>query len=116
MPGGDGTGPMGAGPMTGRAMGFCAGYGMPGWAHGGWGRGRGWWRGGGRGRRNLYWATGLTGWQRAAMGWPGPYGVAPVAMTDAQEVEMLRRQKEQMETALTDMERRIAELEGKADQ
>ncbi|MCD6310782.1 MAG: DUF5320 domain-containing protein, partial [Candidatus Eremiobacteraeota bacterium] len=24
MPGGDGTGPMGMGPMTGRGMGFCA--------------------------------------------------------------------------------------------
>ena len=26
MPGGDGTGPMGRGPMTGRAAGLCAGY------------------------------------------------------------------------------------------
>jgi hypothetical protein len=26
MPGGDGTGPAGDGPMTGRAMGFCSGY------------------------------------------------------------------------------------------
>ncbi|MBN2210726.1 MAG: DUF5320 domain-containing protein, partial [Sedimentisphaerales bacterium] len=25
MPGGDGTGPAGFGPMTGRAAGFCAG-------------------------------------------------------------------------------------------
>ncbi len=31
MPGGDGTGPMGLGPMTGRAAGYCAGYGMPGY-------------------------------------------------------------------------------------
>ncbi|MBN1835246.1 MAG: DUF5320 family protein [Spirochaetales bacterium] len=30
MPRGDGTGPAGMGPMTGRAAGFCAGYGVPG--------------------------------------------------------------------------------------
>jgi hypothetical protein len=31
MPFGDGTGPAGAGPMTGRAAGFCAGYSVPGY-------------------------------------------------------------------------------------
>ena len=31
MPRGDGTGPMGMGPMTGRAAGFCAGYPVPGY-------------------------------------------------------------------------------------
>ena len=31
MPGGDGTGPAGMGSMTGRAAGFCAGNGMPGY-------------------------------------------------------------------------------------
>ena len=30
MPRGDGTGPAGLGPMTGRAAGFCAGYPVPG--------------------------------------------------------------------------------------
>ncbi|MHC4199744.1 MAG: DUF5320 domain-containing protein, partial [Planctomycetota bacterium] len=30
MPRGDGTGPAGTGPMTGRAAGFCAGYPVPG--------------------------------------------------------------------------------------
>jgi len=30
MPRGDGTGPMGFGPMTGRAAGYCAGFGIPG--------------------------------------------------------------------------------------
>jgi hypothetical protein len=29
MPRGDGTGPGGLGPMTGRAAGFCAGYPAP---------------------------------------------------------------------------------------
>jgi len=30
MPRGDGTGPMGLGPMTGRGAGFCAGFPAPG--------------------------------------------------------------------------------------
>lgn len=30
MPRGDGTGPMGMGPMTGRGAGYCAGYATPG--------------------------------------------------------------------------------------
>jgi len=33
MPGFDRTGPMGLGPMTGRAAGFCAGLGAPGSAN-----------------------------------------------------------------------------------
>ncbi len=43
MPGGDRTGPMGLGPMTGRAAGICAGYPTPGFANPipGFGRGRG---------------------------------------------------------------------------
>ncbi|MFW6055865.1 MAG: DUF5320 domain-containing protein [Chloroflexota bacterium] len=42
MPWGDGTGPAGMGPMTGRGVGYCSGYGAPGFysAPGG----RGWWR------------------------------------------------------------------------
>jgi len=31
MPFGDGTGPVGMGPMTGRAAGYCAGYPVPGY-------------------------------------------------------------------------------------
>ena len=85
MPGGDGTGPGGMGPMTGRGAGFCAGYGMPGYMNpmvgggGFWGMGG---RGGGRGRRNQFYATGMTGWQRAGYGMPawGQYpAAAPVA-------------------------------------
>ena len=48
MPFGDGTGPMGQGPRTGRGVGYCAGYNRPGYADSvprrgiGFGRGRGW--------------------------------------------------------------------------
>ncbi|MBU1006259.1 MAG: DUF5320 domain-containing protein [Candidatus Omnitrophica bacterium] len=50
MPGGDGRGPMGMGPMTGRAAGYCAGYSMPGYMSPAAGRGFGFGRGMGRGR------------------------------------------------------------------
>ncbi len=85
MPAGDGTGPMGMGPMTGRAAGFCAGYNMPGYANPipgrglGWGFGRGFWgwggRGGGRGWRHWYYATGLPGWAR--LGYGPAWGMPP---------------------------------------
>jgi len=44
MPAGDGTGPLGFGPMTGRAAGYCAGYPVPGYMNpmagaGAWGQG-----------------------------------------------------------------------------
>ena len=49
MPRGDGTGPMGLGPMTGRGAGYCTGYPSPGFMNSGfrrgyfgWGRGQGW--------------------------------------------------------------------------
>lgn len=54
MPGGDGTGPMGQGPFTGRGLGNCLAYGIPALAGAatffGFGRRRGWFgRGAGRG-------------------------------------------------------------------
>ena len=79
MPGYDGTGPMGMGSMTGGGMGFCAVPGSDGYARPRIGQffGRGGGRGGGRGRRNMYYATGLTGWQRA--GNPAYAGAYPYA-------------------------------------
>ncbi len=69
MPGRDGTGPLGAGPMTGRSLGRCAGF-QPGYTNPVAGRGFGCFgfgRGGGRGHRNRYYATGMPGWMRS--GW-----------------------------------------------
>jgi len=118
MPGGDRTGPLGLGPMTGRAAGYCAGYGVPGFANpyvwGGFGRGRGWGRGWGRGFGR--------GWGRrwGFFGW----GVPPVAPTAAgapvygaptltrdQELQMLKTQAEQFQQVLNDVQKRIEELE-----
>lgn len=128
MPRGDRTGPMGMGPQTGRAAGYCAGYGVPGfmnpvYGRGGMGYGA---RGRGRGRRNWYHATGLTGWQRAAAGWPAVQGFGPGAFADPhvpvyapaypglsreQELGVLRGQAEAMEQSLKEAQERIAELE-----
>lgn len=56
MPGFDGTGPAGKGPMTGRAMGRCATGGGMG-AGGGRGLGRGMGGGGRRGMRGAAWES-----------------------------------------------------------
>jgi len=108
MPGGDGTGPAGMGPMTGRAAGFCAGYPTPGYTTGGgrgfwgWGRGRG--GGGGWGWRNWYYATGLPLWARAAQ---GSFGVP----STEQEREALRQQSQQLQQSLNTINRRLEDLE-----
>jgi len=127
MPAGDGTGPMGMGPMTGRAAGYCGGYGIPGYAnpipgrvYGFWGGGRGFF-GRGRGHRHWYYATGLPSWARQAAYGPMPfaapqYGAAPYAptMTPEQELTYLKDQAEYLATSLDEIQQRITELEGKA--
>ena len=123
MPRGDGTGPMGLGPMTGRAAGYCAGYSVPGYmnpipgrGYFGWGRG-GFGRGGGRGWRNWYYATGLPGWQRASMGFPAyGGGVAPplypyeTEVTPKQEIDILKNQADVLKSQLEDINSRIETL------
>ncbi|MDD4980122.1 MAG: DUF5320 domain-containing protein [Candidatus Omnitrophica bacterium] len=119
MPRGDGTGPMGLGPMTGRAAGFCAGYSVPGYMNsipgrGYFGRGRGFYgRGGGRGWRNLYYATGIPGWQRASMGMPAFGGAYPYApeMTSKQEADILKNEADFLKKQLEDVQARIEALE-----
>ncbi|MBN2329271.1 MAG: DUF5320 domain-containing protein [Candidatus Omnitrophica bacterium] len=127
MPRGDGTGPGGLGPMTGRAAGFCAGYSVPGYMNPGFGFGFGWrGRGGGRGRRNRFFATGLTGWQRNAYAWPAYAPPAPVyppfqgttpvnPQTRDQEIDALKGQAEYFQDALDGINKRIAELEKQSD-
>jgi hypothetical protein len=129
MPGGDRTGPAGAGPMTGRAAGYCAGYPAPGYMNPVGGRGlfgRGMGRGGGRGRgyRNSYYATGLPGWARYSYGypptpWAGPaYAAHPPVVTPQitaeQEVDGLKQEAEYLKTALDDINDRINRLESGA--
>jgi hypothetical protein len=111
MPGRNGTGPMGQGARTGKGRGWCGGANampdMPQSGQGGMGRGNG--RGGGWRHRHCYHATGLTGWQRAQMGWSG-LGAPPAAVTE-QELAVLRQQAAGLEQALGEVESRIQQLD-----
>ncbi|MCL6580447.1 MAG: DUF5320 domain-containing protein [Firmicutes bacterium] len=103
MPGGDRTGPVGAGPRTGRAAGLCAGYGVPGYANPGvwcggrrpgWGLGRGPGRGFGPG-----WAPGRGRGRGLGLAWRwGPGAVAYEGYSD--ELEELRRRLDALEARL----------------
>jgi len=114
MPWGDGTGPLGLGPMTGRGAGYCAGFGVPGFMNP-WPRfGRGFRRAFGFGR-----GLGLgRGWAwRARAIWAplapwAPEWVVPVQreLTRDEERELLKAEKEQLERELKEIERRLKEL------
>jgi len=125
MPGGDGTGPAGMGPMTGRAAGYCAGYSAPGYANGAPGRGRGFGFGRGRGR-GRGWGRGFGrgfGWRGAAS--PYDYGYPyygdpyvgpsyPADVTPKQEADMLKAEAKAMQDELQSVNKRISELESAA--
>ena len=70
MPRGDRTGPRGMGSMSGRGMGFCNGYGQPGFMSSGYGGGGGRGFGGGFG-------GGRYGQGRGFQGGYAPYQAAP---------------------------------------
>jgi hypothetical protein len=97
MPRGDGTGPMGMDPMSGRGAGYCRGFGISGSANASMGRGFG--RGGGRGG----WFCGLgnrwRNWFRGAG--------APAAVN---EKDGLKQQAELLQTELDSIRKRLNEL------
>jgi hypothetical protein len=74
-------------------------------------------RGGfGWGWRNQFNATGLRGWQRAAV---TPTAVTPVAFTsavDRQQIVALKEQTESLQKTLNQMQMRIEELETRPKQ
>lgn len=104
--------------MTGRGAGYCAGYNVAGCfngggAGGGFGGGRGG-RGGGWGRRNRFYATGQTGWQRAGMAVPPVGYVPPVAVDPAEaqaaQLAELKNQAQHLEQALAGIHGQIEAL------
>ncbi len=120
MPGGDRTGPLGAGQMTGRGAGLCAGFGRPGYmnpAGRGYGYGVGFAGrfGGGRGRgwRRQFWATGVPGWAR--YGWndmmPEYMGGESDMPTRKVELDSLKEQAKYYGKALENIKRRIDQLQ-----
>ena len=113
MPRGNRTGPWGLGSMTGRGLGYCAGYSTPGYTKGpgmGWGRGYGLgrgWRGGGGG----------CGWRF----YPGPSDVAlpyppatvppwPVTISTEDESKYLEQTLNGLKKEIQLIEKRLAEL------
>jgi hypothetical protein len=124
MPGGDGTGPEGMGPMTGRGAGFCSGYTTPGYANTGGARypgsGRGFRGGfGARGYKGWYYGAGFPGWNRYGMGQAARGGVEeyPFApdMEPAQEKDLLERQADALQKQLDGIRARIDELSENQD-
>ena len=108
MPRGDRTGPIGMGSMTGRAAGFCAGYGVPGYANGIPGRGMGMRFGHGRGmgRRFNPPFYGYGGYETPS-GYPPTYPKPDPGM----ESRMLKDQATALQSELESVNRRLAELE-----
>jgi len=99
MPLGDGTGPAGMGPMTGRAAGYCAGYSVPGYMNPYGGR-----------------FGGRMGWRS----WPGPgYGYmpyGPYTYSEDMEKQTLENQVQFLETQITRIRERLEELESQGDE
>ncbi|MGB9822416.1 MULTISPECIES: DUF5320 domain-containing protein [Thermodesulfovibrio] len=98
MPWGDRTGPLGAGPRTGRGLGYCSGFATPGYMNPapgrGLGRGRGWrCFGGFRGRFRWFWRTPFFG------------------ISSREEVDLLREEAEMLRKNLEAVEKRLSELE-----
>ncbi len=90
MPWGDGTGPMGLGPRTGRGLGSCAGAGIPGLVRGR-GLGRGWGRG---------------------MGWQWFWSSASAPMSEEKRKEILRAQLSALDAQRERLRRQLEEDQG----
>jgi hypothetical protein len=90
MPRGDGTGPFGEGPITGRVAGCGAG------------RGRG--AGGGFGNRNRFYATGVP---FSAYTAPVPGSVLP----PDEELELLKSESQRLKSVLETIEKRLQQIE-----
>lgn len=87
MPGGDGRGPRGFGPRTGRGAGFCAGFAGPGYA-------------------NPFPGRRFQGYFPRARFSPGAY---------AGEKEVLERQAEFLKEQIKALEIRLKEIDGTED-
>lgn len=96
MPKGDRTGPDGMGPMTGRQMGYCAGFDAPGYANAGFGRGFGRGRGLGRGRGFA--------WRARAM------QTIPTQITEEQEKKYLNQELDILKNQMKGIEKRLENL------
>ena len=95
---------MGAGAMTGRAAGYCAGYSVASTAN----------PVGGRGRRFWSVGRGRGGWGRGLGFGAGQFGGAPPAPAPDQELASLKQQAAHLQGVLEDIAKRIEELAAEA--
>lgn len=101
MPSGNRRGPLGQGPVTGRGLGLCNGYQMPGNITNGFGGGRGTGRGRGFRRNNRF------GMQESVYG-PGRQ---VAGLSGEGEKETLKEQAAYLGKELEQIKKRLEELE-----
>lgn len=116
MPRGDGTGPRGEGSRTGRGLGFCAGYGRPGFVNpGGRGYGSGYGYGFGGGGRG--WGAGRGfggGWRHYGYRWPEDLPEPPRSTLDtpeqSHELKNLRETVDQLKHSIDTILDRLSRI------
>ncbi len=107
MPRGDRTGPAGQGQMTGRGLGYCAGYNSPGFTRG-FGMGMGW----GGGRRGYGYGYGR-GYLGPNYSYPTPVQQQP---EPEQEIGALKAQAGILQNQLKSILERLEALTGKNEE
>jgi hypothetical protein len=118
VPRGDRTGPWGAGSMTGRAAGYCAGYSVPGYMNPVGEYGRGWGRGRGRGFGRS--------WRRGRPVYPTPLPVQPVypqayqpvakSQSPEQEIVALKNYQKDLDAEKSDLEQEMVGVKARIDE
>ena len=111
MPRGDKTGPWGAGPMTGRAAGYCAGYPVPGYMNPRRGHGRGFGRGWGRG-----FGRGCYAYPPQVIVQPAYLQVSPPPQTPEQEVAALENYQKELVAEKADLEKEIGDVKARVEE
>lgn len=102
MPYGDGTGPLGNGPRSGRHAGFCGGYSVPGFLNNAVPRA-------GRGNRSWWGRSNYDPYNR------GPYTIPPTGnvanLSNEEQKRILKEELKDLELEKEGIEKRIKELE-----
>ena len=110
---GDRRGPMGAGPRTGRGLGYCNGYDSPGYTKGGPGLGMG--RRNGRGFGRGYGRGYGYGYGRGyGYGWGAPYQYENAQIPN--EKEYLKARENALESELEALKKRLSTLENESNE
>jgi len=112
MPRGDETGPLGQGPMTGRGLGYCAGYPNPGFMYPGPGFGRG---------RGFRWRWFNRPYYRYPVQQAYPiqpiepvgYPVEPIRLTNEEQKKILEEEKKELELDIKAIHEEIEAIEKK---